>query len=94
MFLGSQDKRSARRIAARVWNEINEEDNARSPDERLRIAKERVRERIRDLRAVRGHKVGFGWESIVIALMTRIAIKLLERWIERRLFSVGEEGND
>ena len=94
MFLGSQDKRSAKQIAARVWNEINEEDNARSPDERLRIAKDRVRERIRDLRAVRGHKVGCGWESIGIALMTRIAIKLLGRWIERRLFSVSEEGND
>ena len=94
MFLGSEDKRSARRIAARVWNEINSEDNSRPPQARLDIAKERVRERIRSHRAMRGGKVGFGWETIIISLMTRIAIRLLEKWIEKRLFSVSEDGDE
>ena len=94
MFLGRGEKTSAKRIAARVWNEINAENNARSPEERLKIAKERVQERIKDHRAMRGKPVGFGWENLVIALMTRLAIKLLERWLEKRLFSVGEAGDD
>jgi len=94
MFLGRNEKTSAKLIAASVWNEVNVEDNARSPEERLKIAKERVRERIKDQRAMRGKAVGFGWEALVISLMTRLAIKLLERWLEKRLFSVGEEGDD
>jgi hypothetical protein len=94
MFLGSGEKRSARRIAASVWNEINEEDLARTPQERLSIAKERVRERIRDNQAMRRRKVGFGWEAIIISLMTRLAIRLLEKWLEKRLFSVSEDGDE
>ena len=43
---------------------------------------------------MRGGKVGFGWETIIISLMTRIAIKLLEKWIEKRLFSVSEDGDE
>lgn len=94
MFLGAGEKQTAKRLAARVWNEINAENNARPPEERLRIAKERVRERIKDHRAMRGKPVGFGWETLIISLMTRLAIRLLEKWLEKRLFSVGVNGDD
>lgn len=94
MFLGNGQKRDARRIAANVWNEINSVNLSRTPEERLRVAKVMVRERIKDRRAVRPHKVGFAWEAIIVSLMTRLAFKLLERWLEKRLFSVSEDGDD
>lgn len=94
MFLGNGEKRTARRIAANVWNEINTINLSRTPEERLKVAKVMVRERIRDRRAVRPQKVGFGWEAIIVSLMTRLAFRLLERWLEKRLFSVSEDGDD
>ncbi len=92
MFLSKRQKSTARQIAAQVWNEVNAENLTLTPGARLDLAKQRTRDRIRDERALQGQKVGFGWEAIIVSLMTRIALKLLTRWLEKRLFSVSEDG--
>jgi len=92
MFLSKRQKSTARQIAAQVWNEVNAENLTLTPGARLDLAKQRTRDRIRDERALKGQKVGFGWEAIIVSLMTRIALKLLTRWLEKRLFSVSEDG--
>jgi len=92
MFLSKRQKSTARQIAAQVWNEVNAENLTLTPGARLDLAKQRTRDRIRDERALKGQKVGFGWEAIIVSLMTRIALKLLTRWLEKRLFSVSKDG--
>lgn len=94
MFVSKRDRRAVRQIAASEWNRINNEDNQLSVEERVRVAKQRTKDRI----GVRftNTRGGFGSliSTLLVSLLVRIAFKMIENWLERKLFTVDELGHD
>lgn len=94
MFLKSKDKQTVRSMAASEWNRVNRESMNLSNQERVNLARRRTEERIRR----RFSRSRTGYSSIIsaifISLLVRFATKLIERWLEKKLFSVGESGDE
>ena len=92
-FLTKQQRASARKIAARNWNRINEQ----LPQFGETFRKNEARRLIRlDIEQEVKSKKRFGsiFTSILISLMLRLAMKWIEQWISQKLFSVSESGED
>ena len=91
-MLPKRYERQAKRFAAQAWNEVNSEDLSITPERRLEIAKERVRQRI----AANYTRQGFQSvvSMILVPILVKIAIRMLERWLEKRMFSVSEDGDE
>jgi len=88
-FLTKQQRASARKIAARNWNRINEQ----LPQFGETFRKNEARRLIRlDIEQEVKSKKRFGsiFTSILISLMLRLAMKWVEKWLEEKLFSVSE----
>ena len=94
MFLSKRDNQRVRSIAASLRNEVNSENQTLSNDERLRIAKVRAEDRIRE--RFKANRAGFSSviSAIFISLLIRFASKMIERWLEKKLFSVSEGGDE
>lgn len=94
MFVSKRDRRAIRSIAASEWNRINADDNSLSSEERLRVAKQRTKDRI----SVRYGKKRGGFSSLIttlfVSILIRIAFKMLENWLDRKLFMVDELKNE
>jgi len=91
-MLPKRYERQAKRFAAQAWNEVNSEDLSITPERRLEIAKERVRQRI----AAKHTRQGFQSviSMILVPILVKVAIRMLERWLEKRMFSVSEDGDE
>jgi hypothetical protein len=91
-MLPKRHQRQARKFAAQAWNEVNSEDLSISPEKRLEVAKQRVRDRISEKYSKRGFQSV--WTSILISILIKVATRMLERWLEKRMFSVSEDGDE
>ena len=93
MIVSSRDKKRARRIAAEKWNMVNKEYLDMPKDERAIYAKRLAEEEILAARTSVGRGGGFRsvFTTLILHLMIKIAIKLIDRWLEEKLFSVPEE---
>ena len=91
-MLPKRHQRQARKFAAQAWNEVNSEDLSISPEKRLEVAKQRVRDRISAQYSKRGFQSV--WTSILISILIKVATRMLERWLEKRMFSVSEDGDE
>lgn len=63
-------------------------------DEKLRLAKQKTKERI--ARRFSRSRTGFSTviSAIFISLLVRFATKLIERWLAKKLFHVGESSDE
>lgn len=91
-MLPKRHQRQARKFAAQAWNEVNSEDLSISPEKRLEVAKQRVRDRISAKYSKRGFQSV--WTSILVSILIKVATRMLERWLEKRMFSVSEDGDE
>jgi hypothetical protein len=91
-MLPKRYRRQAERFAARAWNEVNSEDLTASPERRLEIAKDRVRQRISEKYTKRGFQSVVS--MILVPILIKVAIRMLEKWLEKRMFSVSEDGDE
>lgn len=91
-MLPKRHQRQARKYAAQAWNQVNSENLNLSPEKRLEIAKQKVRDRL----TKKYTKPGFQSliSSLLISVLVKVAIRMLERWLEKRMFSVSEVGDD
>lgn len=93
MIVSSSDKKRARRIAAVKWNMVNRDYLHMPLGERAKLAKRLAEDDILAGRSSVGGGKGFGsvLTTLIIHLMIKIAIRLIEKWLEEKLFSVPEE---
>ena len=94
MFVSKRDRRAVRHIAASEWNRIHKDDNRLTIEERVRVAKQRTRDRIGT--RFMNPRGGFSTllSTLFVSLLVRIAFRMIENWLERKLFTVDELGND
>jgi hypothetical protein len=93
MFVSKRDRKRVRSIAAREWNRINRDNLNLTREARLKIAKD---ETAAQIKMQYGRRNGFGSliTSIFITILIRIAMKMLENWLEQKLFTVDELGDE
>ena len=93
MIVSSRDKRRARRIAAEKWNMVNKDYLDMPASRRAMYAKRFAEEEIVAGRSAIGKGEGFRsvFTTLILHIMIKIAIKLIDRWLEEKLFSVPEE---
>ena len=95
-FLTRQQRASARKIAARNWNKINDQLPHFGNEYKRKELRRMIRDDIED--DLKGRKkFGSIFTSILISIMLRVAMKWIEQWISQKLFSVslsGEGEND
>lgn len=93
MIVSSKDKRRARKIAARKWNMVNKDYLDMPPSRRAVYAKRLAEEEILAGRTSIGRGSGFKSviTTLILHLMIKIAIRLIDKWLEEKLFSVSEE---
>lgn len=91
-MLPKRYERQAKRFAAQAWNEVNSEDLSITPERRLEIAKDRVRQKIAEKHTKHGFQSVVS--MILVPILVKIAIRMLERWLEKRIFSVSEDGDE
>jgi hypothetical protein len=84
-------KRIAYETAAYHWNKVNREHPDWSEDRKRAKVREAVEEQILHQRSSMGMKDGYGSliTSLLISLMIKFAFRLLDKWIQNRLLSVG-----
>lgn len=90
MFLRRKYKKQAYEIAAYHWNKVHLDRGNESEDANQNRVKELVIRDIESRRFALGGSTPYNsvLTSILITLMIKFAMRCLERWIEKRLFSV------
>ena len=96
MLINRKQRAYARRIAAQNWNRVNSDNTSLTIQARRDLAKRMTEDQIFDSRYDLNSGRGFGSVigTLVLSLMVRIAFKLIERWMEERLFSVSESEDE
>ena len=90
MFLRRKYKKQAYEIAAYHWNKVHLDRGNESEDANVERIKDLVARDIESRRFALGGSSPYNsvLASILITLMIKFAMRCLERWIEKRLFSV------
>jgi hypothetical protein len=92
-YLRKKYRRSAYEIAAFHWNEVNREHPDWSDQKKRRFARVAIHRDLADAAETINERDGFGslLTSIIVSLMVKFAFRLLEKWIQNRLASVGSK---
>ena len=86
-------KRIAYETVAYNWNKVNREHPDWSDDRKRAFVRSAVEEQIVSQRTVLSGSDGYGSliASLILTLMIKFAFRLLDRWIQNRLLSVGSK---
>ena len=93
MFVSKRDRKRVRSIAAREWNRVNSDNLNLTNEAKLKIAKDETAAQIK-MRYGRGSGFGSLIATVFVTILIRIAMKMLENWLEQKLFTVDELGDE